>query len=71
MPRRNWIASGPRSPVRMRIASSIVVTKILPSPIRPVWAALLNRLHGALDERIHYHLDLHLRQKSTTYSAPR
>lgn len=30
------MASGPRSPVRMRIASSIVEMKILPSPIRPV-----------------------------------
>jgi hypothetical protein len=30
------IASAPRSPVRIRIASSIEDTNILPSPIRPV-----------------------------------
>jgi hypothetical protein len=33
------IASEPRSPVRMRIACSTSMTKILPSPIRPVRAA--------------------------------
>src|SRR5882724_4633317 len=33
------IASSPFSPVRMRIASSMVLTKILPSPIFPVLAA--------------------------------
>ena len=33
------IASGPFSPVRMRITSSTVETKIFPSPIRPVLAA--------------------------------
>jgi hypothetical protein len=32
------IASSPRSPVRMRTASSICETKIFPSPIRPVFA---------------------------------
>lgn len=33
-----YSASSPRSPVRMRIESSKSVTKILPSPICPVWA---------------------------------
>ena len=34
------MAAGPRSPVRMRITSVRPRTKILPSPILPVWAAL-------------------------------
>ena len=38
--RRRQMASAPVSPVRMRIASSMVDTKILPSPMRPVCAAL-------------------------------
>src|SRR5690625_3758778 len=33
------MAFSPRSPVRMRIASSTGRTKIFPSPIFPVWAA--------------------------------
>jgi len=32
------IACAPVSPVRMRMTSSIAAMKILPSPIRPVWA---------------------------------
>jgi hypothetical protein len=35
------MASSPDSPVRMRMASSMLETKILPSPMRPVWAARL------------------------------
>ncbi len=40
--RPKWlqIASAPVSPVRMRMAPSMWETKILPSPMRPVWAAL-------------------------------
>jgi len=54
----------------MRIASSTVQTKILPSPMRPVWAACWMASTGALDHRIfHDHFDLHLGRKSTTYSA--
>ena len=36
---RNQIASKPDSPVRIRMASSMLETKIFPSPMRPVWAA--------------------------------
>ena len=38
---RPWIqsASSPRSPVRIRMTSSTLLTKILPSPMRPVLAA--------------------------------
>ena len=35
------MASSPRSPVRMRITSSMGVMKIFPSPMRPVLAAML------------------------------
>src|SRR5690606_38520509 len=38
--KRGYTASSPVSPVRIRIACSRVVTKILPSPILPVLAAL-------------------------------
>lgn len=37
----DYTASGPRSPVRIRTASSIEDTKILPSPILPVCAAFI------------------------------
>ena len=37
--RSDHSASSSRSPVRMRRALSTVVMKILPSPMRPVWAA--------------------------------
>jgi len=42
------MASSSRSPVRMRSALSMAVTKILPSPIRPVWAAAAIKLGMAL-----------------------
>src|SRR3970282_1119412 len=66
------MASCPRSPVRMRMTSSTLVTKIFPSPIRPVradfstssttWAT---RSSGTMISI------LSLGRKSTTYSAPR
>ncbi len=45
----------------MRSAVSTGITKILPSPIRPVCAAAGNRLDHAVGKRIlHDHLELHL-----------
>ena len=58
-------ASMPDSPVRMRIACSIDVTKILPSPILPVPAALRIVSTAALDQGVVDHdLDLHLGQEA-------
>ena len=58
------MASSPVSPVRMRIASSMLETKILPSPMRPVWAALRIASIGLLDQVVGDHdLDLHLGQE--------
>jgi hypothetical protein len=57
------IASSPVSPVRMRIASSMFETKILPSPMRPVWAAR-GSPRRPFDHVVGEHdLDLHLGQE--------
>src|SRR5690606_17777918 len=76
---RRWIvrrycqmASTPDSPVRIRITSSMLETKILPSPMRPVWAALrmasiaLSTVSSATMTST-----FTLGRKSTTYCAPR
>ncbi len=42
------IAAWPRSPVRIRSASSTSVTKILPSPMCPVLARLQDCVDGAV-----------------------
>ncbi len=52
------IASMPVSPVRMRMASSTSETKILPSPMRPVWAALRIASTALLDHVVAEH-DFH------------
>ena len=58
------MASMPVSPVRMRTTSSMLETKILPSPMRPVWAALRIASIGAFDGFVAEHdLDLHLGQE--------
>ena len=58
------IASLPVSPVRMRMASSTLDTKILPSPMRPVLAAGDDGLDGLLDHVVAEHeLELHLGQE--------
>src|SRR6185312_10911871 len=70
--RRVYSASGPRSPVRMRMTSSTVETKILPSPMRPVraacWMASQARSTWLSSSTIS---SFTLGRKSTTYSAPR
>ena len=58
------MASTPVSPVRMRTTSSMLETKILPSPMRPVWAALRIASMAAFDRIVAEHdLDLHLGQE--------
>src|SRR5215468_643223 len=66
------MASLPVSPVRMRIASSTVETKILPSPIRPVLAAfwMASSALGSISSPSTTS-SFTLGRKSTTYSAPR
>src|SRR5580704_14188022 len=66
------MASSPRSPVRMRTASSTGTTKIFPSPMRPVLALFsmasitsLTRLSGTTTSTFT------LGTKSTTYAEPR
>ena len=69
---RDQIASEPVSPVRMRIASSTEDTNILPSPMRPVWAAL--RMASTAPSTMSSPSTISsftLGRKSTTYSAPR
>src|SRR4030095_14471372 len=72
--RRAWryTAASPDSPVRMRTTCSTAVTKILPSPILPVCAALTmastarsTMASGSTTSTFT------LGRKSTTYSAPR
>ena len=54
----------PRSPVRMRITSSTVEMKILPSPMRPVRAAFMIASTARSTTRVLAdHLDLHLGQE--------
>ena len=58
------MASMPVSPVRMRTTSSMLETKILPSPMRPVWAALRIASMAASTVVVAEHdLDLHLGQE--------
>src|SRR3954462_10281425 len=66
------IASRPDSPVRMRTASSILETKILPSPIRPVCAArrMASIAFSTRSSEITISI-FTLGRKSTMYSAPR
>ena len=69
---RAYMASGPRSPVRIRITSSTGTIKILPSPTRPVAAASqiasIARSTMLSSSTISIFT---LGRKSTTYSAPR
>src|SRR5258707_10063185 len=68
---RNQMASVPVSPVRMRIASSIRDTKILPSPMRPVCAALrIASMAGSTVSSATTISIFTFGRKSTTYSAP-
>ena len=58
------MASMPVSPVRMRTTSSMLETKILPSPMRPVCAALRIASMAPSTAFVAEHdLDLHLGQK--------
>src|SRR5512141_375201 len=71
-PRRSYKASLPRSPVRIRITSSRSKTKIFPSPIFPVCAAVRIRSTTAgTSSSFTAASILTLGMKSTTYSAPR
>src|SRR5262249_16876218 len=66
------MASRAESPVRMRMASSMLETKILPSPMRPVCAA--RRMASMALSTISSPSTISiftLGRKSTTYSAPR
>ena len=57
-------ASGPRSPVRIRMTCSASVTQILPSPILPVRAAFsIASITPCALVLGHEHLDLHLRHE--------
>src|SRR5262249_4000177 len=65
-------AASPRSPVRILIAVSTLDTNILPSPMRPVCAAL--RIASTAFSTIsssRISSSFTLGRKSTTYSAPR
>ena len=54
----------PVSPVRMRTTSSMLETKILPSPMRPVWAALrIASIAPSTAFVAEHDLDLHLGQE--------
>src|SRR5688500_16128567 len=66
------IASSPRSPVRMRTASSIGSITIFPSPIRPVFAeeTIVSTTVSAMWSGVTISI-LIFGKKSTTYSAPR
>src|ERR1041385_1001183 len=66
------IASKPDSPVRIRIASSMLETKILPSPMRPVCAArrIASMAFSTMSSPSTTSI-FTLGRKSTTYSAPR
>ncbi len=60
----NYNASEPDSPVRMRMACSMVEMKILPSPMRPVRAAVWMASTALVDEFIgNDDLDFHLGQE--------
>src|SRR5205809_4461056 len=66
------MASSPDSPVLIRMASSMLETKILPSPIRPVWAArrIASTAFSTMSSPSTISI-FTLGRKSTTYSAPR
>src|SRR5260221_10147159 len=69
---RNQIALSPRSPLRMRTASSMEKTKILPSPIFPVLAAALSaRTISSARESGAKISSLTFGSRSTLYSDPR
>src|SRR5262249_49523039 len=66
------IASLPVSPVRIRTASSTFDTKILPSPIRPVFAeAMMASIAFSTMPSPSTSSSFTFGRKSTTYSAPR
>src|SRR5690606_1484314 len=65
-------AAPPVSPVRMRMTGSMVETKILPSPILPVGAALMMASQACSTRPSGSTTSMRiLGRKSTTYSAPR
>src|SRR5262249_46298067 len=71
-PTRCQMASRPDSPVRIRIASSMLETKILPSPMRPVCAD--RRIASTAFSTMSSPSTISIftfGRKSTTYSAPR
>ena len=58
------MASSPDSPVLIRIASSILETKILPSPMRPGLRSPADGFDGFFDHVVAKHnLDFHLGEK--------
>src|SRR5262245_11128170 len=67
-----YTASSPRSPVRIRTTSSTEVTKIFPSPIRPVRAdfSIVSTTFDTMSS-LTMISSLTFGRKSTTYSAPR
>src|SRR3989440_570172 len=67
-----YSAGSPRSPVRMRTTSSTLLTKILPSPMRPVLAdrSIASKAFGTISSERTTSI-FTFGRKSTTYSAPR
>src|SRR5690606_16971169 len=69
---RPYSAATPLSPVRMRIACSMGVTKILPAPILPVLAdSMIAWMVASTWASPTAISSFSLGRKSTTYSAPR
>ena len=65
------MASLPRSPVRMRTASSTGMMNIFPSPMRPGLRALLDRVEHVVDDLVgHDDLDLHFRHEVDDVRRP-